>query len=62
MLFHKKYNKQIQVYTIQQHLELEIGKTCEACSLVLWKGTCTRPKVLSPSLRRVNSSYKFTYT
>ena len=23
MLFHKKRNKQIQLYTIQQHLELE---------------------------------------
>ena len=30
MLFHKNRNKQIQAYTIQQHLELETGKTCEA--------------------------------
>ena len=34
MLFHKNSNKQIQVYTIQQHLELETGKTCAACSIV----------------------------
>ena len=31
MLFHKNRNTQIQVYTIQ-HLVLETGKTCEACS------------------------------
>ena len=62
MLFFKKCNKQIQVYTIQQHLELETGKTCEACSTVHWKGTCRRPKVLSPSLCRVSSVHKFTYT
>ena len=29
MVFHKNRNKQIQVYTIQQHLQLETGKTCE---------------------------------
>ena len=34
--------KQMQVYTIQR-LELETGKTCEACSIVHWEGTCRRP-------------------
>ena len=62
MLFHKNRNKQIHVYTIQQHLELETSKTCEACSIVHWQGTCLRPWVLSPSLCRANNSYKFTYT
>ena len=33
MLFHKNRNTQIQVYTIQ-HLKLETGKTCEACSII----------------------------
>ena len=64
MLFHKNRNTQIQVYTMQ-HLELENGKTCKACSVVHWEGTCRRPQVLSPSPCRVNSSYGsyiFTYT
>ena len=52
----------MQVYEIQQHLQLETSKTCEACSIVHWEGTCRRPQVLSPSLCRVSSSYKFTYT
>ena len=43
MLFHKNRNKQIQVYSIQQHLELEIGKTCEGCSIVHWEEICRRP-------------------
>ena len=43
MSFHKNHNKQIQVYTVQQHLELETSKTCEACSIVHWGGTCRRP-------------------
>ena len=42
MLFHKNLNKQIQVYTIQQHLELETSKTCEACSIAYWEGACKR--------------------
>ena len=42
MLFHKNRNTQIQVYTIQ-HLKVETGKTCEACSIVHWEGTCRRP-------------------
>ena len=62
MLFHKNRNKQIQVYTIQQHLELETSKTCEACSMVHWEGTCRRLQVLSPSPFRVNSRNKFSYT
>ena len=62
MVFHKNRNKQIQVYTIQQHLELETGKICEACSIVHWEGTCRGPYVLSPSPCRVSSSYKSTYT
>ena len=62
MLFHKNFNKQTQVYTIQQHFELATSKTCEACSIVHWEGTCRRPWILSPSPCRVNSSYKFTYT
>ena len=43
VVFHKNRDKQIQVYTIQQHLELETGKTSEACSIVHWEGTCRRP-------------------
>ena len=43
MLFHKNSNKQIQLYAMQQHLELETSKTCEACSIVHWKGACRRP-------------------
>ena len=43
MLFHKNRNKQIQVHTIQYHLEIETGATCEACSIVHWEGTCRRP-------------------
>ena len=42
MFFHKNRNTQIQVYTIQS-LELDSGKTCGACSMVLWEGTCRRP-------------------
>ena len=42
-VFHKNRNKQIQVYKLQQHLQLETGKTCEACSIVHWEGTCRRP-------------------
>ena len=30
----------MQVYA--KHLELETGKTCEACSIVHWEGTCRR--------------------
>ena len=41
MLFHKNRNTQIQVYTIQQ-LELEAGKTFEACSIVHWEGISRR--------------------
>ena len=42
MLFHKNRNKQIQVYTIQQHLELE--KPVKLVKHVIhWKGTCRRP-------------------
>ena len=41
MLFHKNCNTQIQVYTIQ-HLELETGENCEACSIVHWERTCRR--------------------
>ena len=33
MLFHKNCNTQMQVYTTQ-YLELEPGKTSEACSIV----------------------------
>ena len=43
MLFHKNRNKLIRVYTRQQHVELENSKTCEACSIVQWEGTCRRP-------------------
>ena len=43
MVFHKNRNKQIQVYTIQQHLELETGKICEAWSIVHWEETSRRP-------------------
>ena len=43
MLFHKNRNKLIQVYTIQQHVELENNKTCEASSIVYWEETCRRP-------------------
>ena len=32
MLFQKNRNTQIQVYT--KHLELETGKTYEACSII----------------------------
>ena len=42
MLFHKNRNTQMQVYSIK-HLELETRKTCEACSIVHWEGTCRRP-------------------
>ena len=42
MVFHKNRNKQIQVYTIQQHSQLQTGNTCEACSIVHWEGTCRR--------------------
>ena len=35
MLFHKSRDTQIQVYA--NHLELETGKTCEACSIVHWE-------------------------
>ena len=42
MIFHKNRNAQIQVYA-KQHLELKTGKTCEACSMVHWEGTCKRP-------------------
>ena len=42
MPFHKNRNTQTQVYTLQR-LELETGKTCEACSTVHWEGTCRRP-------------------
>ena len=42
MLFHKKRNKQIEVYAIQ-HLELDTGKSCESCSIVHCEGTCRRP-------------------
>ena len=41
MLFHRNRNTQMQVCTIQR-LELETGKTCEACSIVHWEGTCRR--------------------
>ena len=43
MSFHKNHNKQIRVYTVQQHLELVTSETCEACSIVHWGGTCRRP-------------------
>ena len=43
MLFRKNRNKQIQVYTIQQQFQLEANKTCEACSIAHWEGTCKRP-------------------
>ena len=43
MLFHKNRNKLIQVSTIQQHVELENSKTCEASSIVYWEETCRRP-------------------
>ena len=42
MLSHKNRNTRRQVYTIQ-HFEVETGKTCEACSIVHWDGTCRRP-------------------
>ena len=42
MFFHKNRNTQTQVYTIQR-LQLETGKTCEACSIVHWEGTGRRP-------------------
>ena len=42
MLFRKNRNTQIQVHTIQS-LELETSKTCEACSIIDWEGTCRRP-------------------
>ena len=42
MFFHKNRNTQVQVRTIQR-LELETAKTCEACSIVHWEGTCRRP-------------------
>ena len=45
-----------------QCLEIETGKTCEACSIVHWEGTCRRQEVLSPCPCHVNGSYKSTYT
>ena len=42
MLFDKNRNTQIRVNTIQ-HLDLGTGKSCEACSIVHWEGTCKRP-------------------
>ena len=42
ILFLKNCNSQKQVYTMQ-HLELETGKTYEACSIVQWEGACRRP-------------------
>ena len=42
MSFDKNRNTQIPVHTIQ-HLELETGKSCDACSIVHWEGTCKRP-------------------
>ena len=62
MLFHENRNKQIQVYTTQQHLQLETSRTCEACSIVRWEGTFRRPQALSLCHCRVNSRIKFTYT
>ena len=46
---------------IKQHLELETGKPCEACSIVHWEGTYRRLQVLSPSPCHINSRNKFTY-
>ena len=37
MLFHKNHNKQMQVYTIQQHLELEAIKTLKHVVLFIGK-------------------------
>ena len=37
MLFHKNHNKQMQVYTIQQHLELEAIKTLKYVVLFIGK-------------------------
>ena len=42
ILFLKNCNSQKQVYTMQ-HLELETGKTYEACSIVYWEGASRRP-------------------
>ena len=42
ILFLKNCNSQKQVYTMQ-HLELETGKTYEACSIVHWEGASRRP-------------------
>ena len=42
MFFNKNGNTQIQVCKIQR-LELETDKTCEACSIIHWEGTCRRP-------------------
>ena len=37
MLFHKNHNKQMQVYRIQQHLELEAIKTLKHVVLFIGK-------------------------
>ena len=37
MLFHKNHNKQMQVYTIRQHLELEAIKTLKHVVLFIGK-------------------------
>ena len=43
----------MQVYTIQR-LELETGKTCEACSIVHWEGTSRSHEVPVASIAVIN--------
>ena len=42
MLFHKNRNKQIPLYSIQQHLELEKPVKLVKHVVVHWEGTCRR--------------------